>query len=232
MATPIRDWVSAERPRERLKKLGARRLTGAELLAIVLSSGTRANGVSMSAIEVGHDLIKRYGGLHSLSRREPGEIKQVPGIGDARAAQLCAAFELGRRVEAQAEWPSRQVTSPSEVASFYGPMLRDLPREIFMTVHLNTSNIILNEYTISEGGLSASIVEPRAVFRHAILENAASIICLHNHPSGNPEPSKEDIAVTRQLVEAGGIVGIPVHDHIIIAGMEYTSLAERGLMRR
>ena len=212
--------------------MGARRLTGAELIAIVLGSGARSNGKSSSAIELGQELIKQYGGLHAISKREPGEMMLLPGIGEAKAAQLCAAFEIGRRVEAQAAWPKRQVTCPAEVATFYGPLLRDLPKEVFMTVHLNTSNAILSEYTVSEGGLSASIVEPRAVFRKAILENAASIICLHNHPSGNPEPSKEDIAVTRQLIEAGSILGIPVHDHIIIAGNEYTSLAERGHMRR
>jgi DNA repair protein RadC len=228
----IRDWAVAERPRERLKKFGASRLTGAELVGILLGSGYNINGQSRSAIELGHELIKHYGGLHGLSKRDPAEIKQLRGIGEARAAQLCAAFEIGKRVEAQAAWPERQVSSPADVATVYGPLLRDLPREVFMTVHLNTANFVIGDYTISEGGLSASIVEPRAVFRQAILENAASIICIHNHPSGNPEPSREDIAVTRQLVEAGRVIGIPVHDHLIIAGTEYTSLAERGVMSR
>jgi DNA repair protein RadC len=99
-----------------------------------------------------------------------------------------------------------------------------------VVVHLNTANVITDDYTISEGGLAASIVEPRAVFQRAVLENAAAVICLHNHPSGNPEPSREDVSITRQLVEAGRLMGIPVHDHIIIAGDRYTSLVERGLM--
>lgn len=231
MTTSIRNWASSEQPRERLKRLGASKLTGAELLGLVLGSGYRQDGLARSAVELGHELIKHYGGLHRLSRREAGDIKRLPGIGDAKAAQLCAIFEIGRRVEAQATWPSKQITCPAEVATMFGPLVRDLPREIFMTVHLNTANYVLGEYTISEGGLSASIVEPRAVFRQAILENAASIICLHNHPSGNPEPSPEDISVTRQLVAAGKVVGIPVHDHVIIAGLEYTSFAERGLLR-
>lgn len=231
MATSIRNWDTSEQPRERLKRLGASKLTASELLGLVLGSGYRREGQAKSAVELGHELIKHYGGLHRLSRRDASDIRRLPGIGEAKAAQICAIFEIGRRVEAEATWPDRQVTCPAEVATMFGPLLRDLPREIFMTVHLNTANYVLGDYTISEGGLSASIVEPRAVFRQAILENAASIICLHNHPSGNPEPSPEDISVTRQLVEAGNVVGIPVHDHVIIAGLEYTSLAERGLLR-
>ena len=101
---------------------------------------------------------------------------------------------------------------------------------MFVVVHLNTANVIVSDYTVSEGGLAASIVEPRAVFQRAILENAAAIVCLHNHPSGNPEPSREDVQITKQLVEAGKLMGVPVHDHLIIAGRGYTSLAERGLM--
>ena len=108
--------------------------------------------------------------------------------------------------------------------------MRDLKKEVFKVVFLNTANVITGDYTASEGGLAASIVEPRAVFSKAILENAAAIICLHNHPSGNPEPSREDVRVTRQLVEAGRLMGVPLHDHLIIAGEGYTSLAERGLM--
>jgi DNA repair protein RadC len=141
-----------------------------------------------------------------------------------------AAFEIGRRVEAQGEGERVQVCQPADVAATYGPKLRDLKREVFVIVLLNTANVITGDFTISEGGLAASIVEPRAVFQRAVVENAAAIICLHNHPSGNPEPSREDVQITKQLVEAGKLMGIPVHDHLIIAGRGYTSLAERGLM--
>ena len=123
-----------------------------------------------------------------------------------------------------------QVRSPADVAAAYGPRLRDLPREVFVVLHLSTANIITSEHTLTTGGLAASIVEPRQVFQRAILENAASVICLHNHPSGNPEPSREDVAITKQLCDAGKVLGIPIHDHVIIAGRGYTSLAERGLM--
>jgi DNA repair protein RadC len=116
------------------------------------------------------------------------------------------------------------------VAAVYAPGMRDLKKEIFKVVHLNTANVIIGDYDVSEGGLAASIVEPRAVFEKAILDNAASVICLHNHPSGNPEPSRQDIRITRQLVEAGKLMGIPVHDHLIIAGTTHTSLAARGVI--
>ena len=116
------------------------------------------------------------------------------------------------------------------MAAAYGPRLRDLNREVFVVLHLNTANVVTSEYTLTTGGLAASIVEPRQVFERAILESAASVVCLHNHPSGNPEPSREDVQITKQLVEAGKLMGIPVHDHLIIAGRGYTSLAERGLM--
>ncbi|MBB4088571.1 JAB domain-containing protein [Salinibacter ruber] len=122
------------------------------------------------------------------------------------------------------------VLSDADVADVYGPLLRDLDKEVFKVVHLNTANVIIGDYTVSEGGLSSSAVEPRGVFEQAILDDAATVICLHNHPPGNPEPSREDIRITRQLAEAGGTMGIPVHDHLIIAGTKHTSLAERGVI--
>ena len=177
-------------------------------------------------------LLRTYGSLHGISKRELKELMRVTGIGPAKAVQLIAAFEIGRRVESQQGGERVQVSSPEDVAAVYGPLLRDLKKEVFRVVLLNTANVIIGDYTISEGGptRTASIVEPRGVFKQAILDNAAALICLHNHPSGNPEPSREDIRITRQLVEAGKLVGIPVHDHVIIAGTGYTSLAERGLM--
>ena len=155
----------------------------------------------------------------------------MQGIGPAKAAQLAAAFEIGRRVEAQqTDRKEIQVCSPDDVAAVYVPKLRDMRTEVFELVLLNTANIIIGDVRVSEGGLAASIVEPRAVFQQAVLENAASVICVHNHPSGNPEPSQEDIRITRQLVAAGKMMGIPIHDHLIVAGNRYTSMAERQLL--
>ncbi len=132
--------------------------------------------------------------------------------------------------EATLPWPRTQLASPADAAAFFLSYFPDKPTEEFWIVLLNTANVVIGCAQISRGGLAASVVEPRAVFQTALLANAAAIICLHNHPSGNPEPSREDIRITKQLVEAGQLMGIPVHDHLIIAGATYTSLAERGLL--
>jgi DNA repair protein RadC len=227
---PINQWAEEDRPREKLMKRGAAALSDAELIALIFGTGTRTKDGPISAVQLGQALLRTYRSLHSTSTRELKQLTRVVGIGPAKAVQLIAAFEIGRRVEAQRGGTRVQVSSPEDVAAAYGPLMRDLKKEIFKVVLLNTANVIIGDYTISEGGLAASIVEPRAVFQRAILENAAAIICLHNHPSGNPEPSREDIRITRQLVEAGKLMGVPVHDHLIIAGTGYTSLAERGLM--
>ena len=227
---PINQWAEADRPREKLIKRGPAALSDAELIALIFGSGTRTKNGPLSAVQLGQALLRAYRSLYNTSKRELKELMRVTGIGPAKAVQLVAAFEIGRRVESQRGGERVQVTSPGDVAAVYGPLMRDLKKEIFKVVFLNTANMIVGDYTVSEGGLAASIVEPRAVFQQAILENAAAIICLHNHPSGNPEPSREDIRITRQLVEAGKLMGVPVHDHLIIAGAGYTSLAERGLM--
>ena len=228
--TPIHSWHEGDRPREKLIRSGPEYLSDAELLALLFGTGTRTKAGPVSAVHLGQSIMQRYQTLRSLSRQTAQSLMHIPGVGVAKASQLLATFELGRRIESQSEDVRIQVRSPEDVAARYGPHMRDLRTEIFKIVLLNTANIILSDYTISEGGLAASIVEPRAVFQKAILDNAASVICLHNHPSGNPEPSREDIRVTRQLVEAGKIMGIAVHDHLIIAGKQYTSLAERGMI--
>ena len=227
---PLNRRDESERPREKLLQRGAADLSDAELIALIFGSGTRVGGRSLSAVELGQALLRAYGSLAALARRDPKALTRTKGVGPAKAAQLAAAFEIGRRVEAAGEGERVQVRAPADVAAVYGPRLRDLKREVFLVVHLNPANVIVGDYTVSEGGLAASIVEPRAVFQRAILENAAAIVCLHNHPSGNPEPSREDVQITKQLVEAGKLMGVPVHDHLIIAGRGYTSLAERGLM--
>ena len=228
---PIHEWDPSDQPREKLMKGGGRRLSDAELLALLLGSGTRTGDRKLSAVDLGQALLRAYSSLDGLSQRPVKELMRMAGVGPAKATKLRAAFEVGRRVESQRSTRDRvQVCSPEDVASVYGPLMRDLKKEVFKVVHLNTANVIISDYDVSEGGLAASIVEPRAVFEQAILDNAASVICLHNHPSGNPEPSRQDIRITRQLVEAGKLMGIPVHDHLIIAGTSHTSLASRGVI--
>ena len=230
-SVPIHEWDASDQPREKLMQHGPPVLSDAELLALLLGSGTRSGDRRLSAVDLGRLLLRAHGSLHDLSRRALKELMRVTGVGPAKASTLQAAFEMGRRVESQRQEGERvQVSAPDDVADVYGPLMRDLKKEIFKVVHLNTANVIVGEYTVSEGGLASSIVEPRAVFEEAILDNAAAVICLHNHPSGNPEPSREDIRITRQLVEAGQLMGIPVHDHLIIAGAQHTSLAERGII--
>ncbi len=228
---PMHAWHEGDRPREKLLARGAPALSDAELVALIFGSGTMTKRGPVSALGLGQALLRAWPSLHRLAQRDLKELTRITGIGPAKAVQLVAAFEIGRRVEAaRATAPRTQVTGPESVAAVYGPHLRDLKQEVFKVVLLNTANIIVGDYDLTAGGLAASIVEPRAVFRRALLENAAGVICLHNHPSGNPEPSREDVRVTKQLVEAGRLMGIPVHDHVIIAGGTYTSLAERGLM--
>lgn len=228
---PIHEWDPSDQPREKLLKHGPTMLSDAEVLALLLGSGTRTSDGPLSAVELGRSLLQTYGSLHDVSQRKPKELTRTQGIGPAKAAKLAGAFEAGRRVESERQEGERiQVTCPDDVAAVYAPLMRDLDKEVFKVVHLNTANVIMGDYTVSEGGLSSSVVEPRAVFEQAILDDAAAVICLHNHPSGNPEPSREDIKITRQLVDAGDTMDIPVHDHLIIAGTQHTSLAERGVI--
>jgi DNA repair protein RadC len=227
---PISAWRTSDKPRSRLLRSGAENLTDAELLGLIFGSGVRTRKGPVSAVELGGVLLRRFGSLRELSTRDFREYLSIAGVGPAKAAQLAAVAEIGRRMEAGVVGERLQVGAPQDVVSAYAPQMRDLKKEVFRVVMLNTANYVTGDRIVSEGGLAVSIVEPRAVFRHAILENAAAIICLHNHPSGNPDPSREDIHITRQLVAAGRLMGVPVRDHIIIAGTSYSSFAEMGYL--
>jgi DNA repair protein RadC len=219
-------WPKNERPRERLLQDGPQHLTEAELLGILLGKGTRKK----TAIDLARELLERYESLQKLFSRSPSELMTIKGIGIAKAAILSAAFELVRRIQSQkcAERPFFKKSS--DVAKTYLPLMRDLRKEVFKVLLLNRANRFIKEVFISEGTLDASIVHPRDVFREALLEPAAGVILIHNHPSGNPSPSEEDLRITRQLVEAGRLLGIKVYDHIILAGEDYRSLADEGLI--
>lgn len=224
--TKIRDWPAKERPREKLITQGPEHLTESELLAILIGSGSG----KVTAIDLAKRLLVEHKSLRSLASTGVGDLKQFKGIGDARAVAIVAAFELARRLHSSPEEVQHTIRTPSDVAGKFIPILRDLKQEVFLVILLNSANRIIKEVTITRGLLNSSLTHPREVFRHAIVEHAASIILIHNHPSGNLEPSQEDIAITKQLIEASKIVGIPVHDHLIIAGGGFTSFAERGLM--
>lgn len=217
---------TADRPRERLITLGATALSTHELLELLINSGTQR----ASASQIAHSVIDRYPSLTDLASRDVAELRSIRGMGRAKAATLCAAFELAHRIQAAPFQHRLIVSSPEMVARRLIPRMRHLRTETFIVMLLSSANQIIRDVVVSEGSLNAVIIHPREVFRLAIAESAASIIVAHNHPSGNTEPSPEDIAITKQLVEAGRIVDIRVLDHIIIAGDAFTSLAERRLL--
>lgn len=226
----IRAWALDEQPRERILRFGCGVLSNAELIGSILGAGFRSKLGPVSAVEIGRMLLRRHDTLRDLAATEAADLLGLPGIGKAQSAKLAAAFELGKRIAQTPDRKSIVINGPADVARHFGPTMRDLHREVFKVVMLNSAGRVIRTFTASEGGLAASIVEPRLVFRRAILAHAASIVCLHNHPSGNLEPSKEDVQITRQLVGAGKVVGISLKDHVIIAGDGYTSMAERGLL--
>ncbi len=216
-----------DRPREKLSLRGAQNLTDAELLAILLRTGSKGKSV----IQISHELIKKNGNLAVLASNSFSQMTKISGIGNDKAATLLAAFELSRRIQSQSKWYSdKKISSPGEVADIFIPLLKDELKERFIVVCLNSANKIIKYEVISVGNLNSSIVHPREVFKVAIENNSASIILIHNHPSGNSDPSNEDISITKKIVETGTIMSIPVFDHIIIAGKNFTSFVEKRLL--
>jgi DNA repair protein RadC len=222
----ITRWPKRERPRERLLQHGPQLLTEAELLGILLGKGMRKK----TAVDLARELLDQYESLQKLFSRSPAELMKVKGIGSAKAATLSAAFELARRIQSKGEARKSSFKRSSDVADHYLPLMRDLRKEVFKVLLLNRANRLIKEVSLSEGTLDASIVHPRDVFREALLEPAAGVILIHNHPSGNPNPSEDDLRITKQLVEAGRLLGIKVYDHLILAGESYRSLADEGLI--
>ena len=227
--TAIRDWPEDERPREKLLKRGAAALSDAELLALVLRTGDAAAG--KSAIDLGRELLERFNGnLRELAQAELNELQQVKGLGLAKAASIKAAFTLGSRFQARRLETLERFTSPAQVFDFFHHELRDNLKELFLTLLLDGKNRITRKVQVSEGSLNQSIVHPREVFAPAVRESAAAVIFIHNHPSGDPTPSREDREITRRLKEAGELLGIKVLDHIIIGDGRYYSFVESGLL--
>ncbi len=212
-----------DRPREKLERLGAAALGDNELLAIVLGHG-RARA---SALDLANALLVA-GGLSGLVRARHGELRRLPGIGAARAAQVLAAIELGRRTLARAGEIRPQLSSPRAVAEFLLPQFGNRPVEQFGVLLLDTKHRVLRASVLSIGTLDASIVHPREVFREAAAAGAAAIVLFHNHPSGDPEPSDDDVRLTERLMAAGVLMGIDVIDHVVLADVKYYSFRENG----
>lgn|SRR5690554_743218 len=221
----IKDLPIEERPRERLEKYGAQSLSNAELLAILLRTGA----AGLSALDLATTILTQFQTLDEIAAAGIGELSQIKGMGQSKAVQVLAAFELGRRLQVLAVSQSGRVSSPGDVAELVMPKLRFLKQEHFLVIHLNTKNRILSIETISMGTLDSSLVHPREVFKTAVKNSSAALILAHNHPSGEPHPSNEDLNITRRLKEVGDLLGIPILDHIIIGDNKYISLREEGL---
>jgi DNA repair protein RadC len=220
-----RDMAASDRPRERLVKVGERALSTTELLAIIFRTGVGGENV----VRLSERLLARFGNLPGLARASISELQQVKGIGPAKAVEVKAALELGRRLMASAPEERPKITSPADAANLLMSEMSLLEQEHLRLLLLDTRNQVLAMPTIYIGSLNTSVVRVGELFRSAIKENAAAIIVAHNHPSGDPAPSSEDVRVTRQIVEAGQLLDIDVLDHVIIGRQRYVSLKERGL---
>ena len=224
-APMIRDMPQDERPRERLMRLGARVMSNAELLAIMMRTGVGGENV----LRLADRLLAHFEGLPGIARASLTELQVVNGIGPAKAVEIKAALELGRRLMASAPEERPRITSPADAANLLMSEMMLLEQEDLRVVLLDTRNQVLRVETVYRGSLNTSVVRVGEIFRAAIKDNAAAIIVAHNHPSGDPAPSPEDVHVTRQIRQAGTLLDIELLDHIIIGHQRYVSLKERGL---
>jgi DNA repair protein RadC len=216
----------ADLPRERMDALGPEALSDAELLALLLRTGAR--GVDVVAVAA--RLLAVHGGLPGLARVGTRDLARSAGVGPAKSATLCAAVELGRRLAGRRLDPGAALRSPADVFHHFHPRLRHATQERFFVVLLDGRHRVMRHELVSQGTLTASLVHPREVFRPALREAAAALVLVHNHPSGDPTPSREDREVTERLVRAGEILGVPVVDHVVVAERGYSSLREAGVI--
>jgi DNA repair protein RadC len=225
----IKEWPADERPREKMLKQGASSLSNAELLALILRTGDTAT--KKTAIDLGREIIGHFGdNLRELGAADLSEICTIKGMGLAKASGLKAAFTLASRFQSRRLENLDRFTSPRQVFDYFHHEFRDCRKEHFLILLLDGKNRIIRRVQISEGSLNQSIVHPREVFVPAVKESAAAVILVHNHPTGDPAPSPEDLAITRRLREAGDIMGIKVLDHIIVGDGDFVSFVERGLL--
>ena len=221
----INELPASERPRERLKESGPASLSNSELLAIILRTGTAAENV----LGLASSVLTRFGGLTGLARASFGELCAEKGVGQAKAAQLKAALELGQRLSSTQPEERAVVRTPQDVANLLMAEMGFLDQEQLRVVLLTSKNQVISISEVYKGNVNTSLIRPSELFREAVRENCPAIIVVHNHPSGDPDPSPEDIAVTKQIVAAGRVLDIEVLDHMIIGGKRYVSLKERGV---
>jgi len=222
----VHDLPRSERPRERLLKLGSEALSAQEILALILGRGIKGESVMVTS----QKLLSRFGNLKGIADASVEELTRTRGIGPAKAAQIKAALELSKRLEADVgEKPKPMLKSPEDVVAVVKSQLKGKKKEHFLVICLDTRNKFINCRPVSIGSLDTSIVHPREVFKEAVSSSAASVIFVHNHPSGDPGPSKEDVELTKRLAKAGEIIGIDVLDHIIVCDKGYLSLKAKNL---
>jgi DNA repair protein RadC len=223
----MKELAPHDRPREKLERHGPSALGDNELLALVLGSGSRHSDV----LDLANVILERCGGLHGLTRAAAVDLRRITGVGSTRAAQVLAAVELGRRTLVRGHAARPQLNTPRQLASYLLPQHGSSPVEQFGIVLLDTKHRLLQIKLISTGSMDSTVAHPREVFREAIAGRAAAIVLFHNHPSGDPRPSADDLALTARLSEAGHVVGIDVLDHLILADQRYYSFTEAGQLR-
>jgi DNA repair protein RadC len=221
----IKEWPEEDRPREKLLGRGAEALTDAELLAILLRTGN----AGVSALDHARLLLSQFGGIKGIDSAPAKDLGSIKGIGPAKCAQLKAGLEIGRRLGREKWEAGRALRSSEDVFRHFAELEKE-KREIFYVVLLNNKNRKIREVKISEGSLTASLVHPREVFNPVIRESAAAVIFVHNHPSGDPAPSPEDIEITRRLKQVGEVMGVRVLDHVVIGRDRYYSFSDRGML--
>ncbi|MCD6286415.1 MAG: DNA repair protein RadC [Anaerolineae bacterium] len=221
----VKEMPPEERPRERMARAGAQALSSTELLAIILRVGVGGENV----LSMAQRILAGFGGLGGLSRADFSQLTAERGLGPAKASQILAALELGRRLMAESPEERWQIRAPSDAAHILMPVIGHQEQEHFVILFLDTRNRVTDRETLYKGSLNTSLVRTAEVFRGAVRRNCAAVIVAHNHPSGDPNPSPEDVALTRRLVDAGKLLEIPVLDHLVIGGNRYVSLRERAL---
>ncbi|MGE6629068.1 RadC family protein [Bacillus sp. NPDC077027] len=226
MPLMLKHLPNDEKPRERFIKYGPQSLSNHELIAILLRTGTKKESV----LQVAARLLQTFGGLRLLKEASIEELSKIHGVGKAKAISILAALELGSRLHHHAPDNRYVIRSPEDGANFVMEDMRFLTQENFVCLYLNTKNQVIHKHTVFIGSLNSSIVHPREIFKEAFKRSAASFICVHNHPSGDPTPSREDIEVTRRLFECGQLIGIQLLDHLVIGDQKFVSLKEKGYL--
>jgi DNA repair protein RadC len=223
--TAVREMPLEDRPRERLARLGAEALRDAELMAIMFRTGTRQEG----AVALAERVLRHFQDLRGLSRASMEEMLQIKGVGEVKAIELKAALELGKRLSAHVRVGRPKIRSSADVVDLLMIDFKEYETEHFKSILLNTKNEVLKMVNVSHGSLDGTVASPGDVFRQAVREGASALIVAHNHPSGDPEPSRTDIELTKRLVEAGSLMGIPLLDHVVFGDGRHVSMKERQL---